>query len=295
MTPPSSDSGVHSLGEQWENMSTNSMDMESEQNEKPSYGGDTRRLVSGTSRPPNTEEGNRFDCPWTDCVSGRKSDDISSVVIRRDDREVEFNKLTIYESEHSMVYSGTEERWHYYTDRRRNDDEDTSSQSESTGLTECGISICDDSDDDFFRNKEWPIPEHTVIPRKAADNVNRTVRNRNNNRGRCSGPGSEYDTTSDENSSQIDRPFTKLTTAGAGIKIDSLGVDYAKCGEIPVTKLIPAGVLDTDEHLVMRVSTITAELSGVETSSYSETDINDSPVVQEYVYPERRRRDESLE
>ena len=54
-----------------------------------------------------------------------------------------------------------EERWHYYTDRRRNDDEDTSSQSGSTGLTECGISICD-SDDDFFRNNEWPIPEHTV-------------------------------------------------------------------------------------------------------------------------------------
>ena len=35
-TSPSSDSGVHSLGEQWENTSTNSMDMESEQNEKPS-------------------------------------------------------------------------------------------------------------------------------------------------------------------------------------------------------------------------------------------------------------------
>ena len=77
--------------------------------------------------------------------------------------------------------------------------------------------------------------------------------------------------------------------AGAGIKIDSLGVDYAKCGEIPVTKLIPVGVLDTDEHLVMRVSTITAEVSGVETSSYSETDINESPVVQEYVCPERQR------
>ena len=70
-----------------------------------------------------------------------------------------------------------EERWHYYTDRRRKDDEDMFSQSES----------------------------NTVIPRKAADNVNRTVRNRNNNRGRCSGPGSENDTTSDENSSPIDR------------------------------------------------------------------------------------------
>ena len=74
-TPPSSDSGVHSLGEQWENMSTNYMDMESEQNERPSYGGDTRRRV-----------------------------------IQRDDREVRFNKLTIYGSEHSMVHSGTDGR-----------------------------------------------------------------------------------------------------------------------------------------------------------------------------------------
>ena len=44
--------------------------------------------------------------------------------------------------------------------------------------------------------------------------------------------------------------------------------------EIPVTKLIPVGVLDTDKHLVMRVSTITAEVSGLETSSYSNNTIN---------------------
>ena len=36
-TPPSSDSGVHSLGEQWENMSTSSMDMDSEQNKRPTH------------------------------------------------------------------------------------------------------------------------------------------------------------------------------------------------------------------------------------------------------------------
>ena len=145
------------------------------------------------------------------------------------------------------------------------DGRDTISQSELTGLTECDVSICDASEDDFVRDEEWPIPEHMVIPRMAADNVDRTVRNRNNNRGRCSWPGSENDITSNENSSQIDRPFTKLTTAGAGIKNDSLSVDYVKCGEIPVTKLIPVGVLDTEEQLVMRVSTITSELSAVET------------------------------
>ena len=53
------------------------------------------------------------------------------------------------------------------------DSEDTSSQCMSTD---------DDSDDDFVYNNEWPIPENTAIPRKAADNdnVNRTVRNGNN-------------------------------------------------------------------------------------------------------------------
>ena len=109
-TPPSSDSGVHSLGEQWENMSTNSMDTESVQNEKPSYGGDTRQLVIKTSRPPNTEEGVRVQCPWTDRVLKMKSDDISSVAKQREDREVEFNNLTICENEHSIVYSGTDSR-----------------------------------------------------------------------------------------------------------------------------------------------------------------------------------------
>ena len=58
------------------------------------------------------------------------------------------------------------------------DGRDTIGQSEWTGLTEFDVSICDASDDDFFRDEEWPIPEHTVIPSMAADNVNRTVRNR---------------------------------------------------------------------------------------------------------------------
>ena len=91
-------------------MSTNSIDMISEQNERPSYGDTTRRRVSDTSIPPNTEERDTIDYPWTDCLLERKSDDISSVVIQRNDREVQFNKVTIYGSEHSMVHSGTDGR-----------------------------------------------------------------------------------------------------------------------------------------------------------------------------------------
>ena len=39
VSPPSSDSGIHSLGEQWENMSANSMSTESIQTVKTFYGG----------------------------------------------------------------------------------------------------------------------------------------------------------------------------------------------------------------------------------------------------------------
>ena len=44
VTSPSSDSGVHSLGEQWENMSTNSMNTGSIQTVKTFYGGDTSQV-----------------------------------------------------------------------------------------------------------------------------------------------------------------------------------------------------------------------------------------------------------
>ena len=89
-------------------MSSNSIDMVSERNERPSYGNTTRRRVSDTSVPPNTEEGE--DIGRTDCLLERESDDISSIVIQQSDRKVQFNKVTIYVSENSMVHSGTDGR-----------------------------------------------------------------------------------------------------------------------------------------------------------------------------------------
>ena len=55
-TPPSSDSGVHSLGEQWENMSTSYIEMEPEQNDRPTNGSPRGRNVSDNRVPPNTED-----------------------------------------------------------------------------------------------------------------------------------------------------------------------------------------------------------------------------------------------
>ena len=67
-TPPSSDSGIHSLEEQWENMSISVVYMESEQNGRPTNGSPTGQRGSDTRVPPNTEEEEDINCPWMDCL-----------------------------------------------------------------------------------------------------------------------------------------------------------------------------------------------------------------------------------
>ena len=566
-TPPSSDSGVHSLGEQWENMSTNSMDMESEQNERPTYDRSLRWRVSDTRVPPNTEEDEDIDYPRADRLLARESDENSLFDIQQNDRKIQYNKVTIYGSENSTVNSGTDARnsdigalsdflddneetgveqlsgcripgcqcdgriafmewgledmtetddseyegsidranrlyvesynydlskgynpplrrnrrrryevriknevdveesitvtsdrvfqadkespkleptvqprtvadddipklrdkpvdreWgsHTGSDMDMSSDEDSNlcdrlatesatewdgqysqdtnnkeywinvnlqtreAMREMTGTdanlsgdkypdvveeiarkrawaendalpveqrTGCEVpgcqcngrveymdwgsedmtetddseyedpvdrdnrlyvescncdlsegrtprtytpplrrnrrrryevwknyktdiedSMCGTIDDGFLTNEESPNSEHMVQPRTVADNVNRTVRNRNNNRGRWTWPGSENDITSDENSNLFDRPVTESATAGAGIETDSFSVEHVKCCAIPVTDLI----------------TITLELSELGTSVCSETNISDIPVIEECVIPERQ-------
>ena len=77
-TPPSSDSGIHSWGEQWENMSISTTDTEAEQNGRPRIGIPTGRRVSDTCVPPNTEEDQVITFPWMDCLLNRDSDESSS-------------------------------------------------------------------------------------------------------------------------------------------------------------------------------------------------------------------------
>ena len=92
-TPPSSDSGVHSWGEQWKNMSISTTDMEAEQNGRPTIGIPTGRRVSHTCVPPNTEEDQVIICPWMDCLLNRESDESSSIGIRNynEDTQVSVN------------------------------------------------------------------------------------------------------------------------------------------------------------------------------------------------------------
>ena len=73
-TPPSSDSGIHSWGEQWENISISTADTEAEQNVRPRICSPTGRRVSDTRVPLNTEENEVKICPWMDCLLKGESD-----------------------------------------------------------------------------------------------------------------------------------------------------------------------------------------------------------------------------
>ena len=107
-TPPSSDSGVHSLGEQWENMSTSSIDMGSEQYNRPTPGNVSGRRVSDSRVPPNTEEDEDIDYPWTDCLLNKGLNDNVYIDIQNKDGRIQYNKVTICENESSSVDSGTD-------------------------------------------------------------------------------------------------------------------------------------------------------------------------------------------
>ena len=114
-------------------------------------------------------------------------------------------------------------------------------------------------DDGFLTDDESPNSEQMIQPRTVADYVTRTVRDRKDNRGCRSRAGSENDSISDENSNLFDRPVTESATAWAGIEKDSLSEEHVKCCEQPVTESITVRVPDTEEPLVMRVSTITMD------------------------------------
>ena len=140
-TPPSSDSGVHSVGEQWENMSTNSRDTVSVQNEEPSYGGNTSQVVSMYSRPQNTVEGVKVGCPETVCVVEKTLVDI--LPGPQGNRTVVFNDWTSCGNERSIVYSGTDSRNSDIAAMSDFSDDEDSSRVESRSGTPTGCARVD--------------------------------------------------------------------------------------------------------------------------------------------------------
>ena len=90
------------------------------------------RGVSDTGVPPDAEAGGYLDYPWTDLLKERESDERSSVEIQQSDQKVQFNKVTVYVSDTSMVHSGT--------DGRNSDIGTLSDFSDSDEETEVGLS-----------------------------------------------------------------------------------------------------------------------------------------------------------
>ena len=100
-TPPSSDSGVHSLEEQWENMSTESLDTTSEQIE-----GGPEQLDSETSGLMETETAVGVQYVGMDCAL-RQEPVIKSLPSKQpEDGGVGVKMWTIHECERDTVCSG---------------------------------------------------------------------------------------------------------------------------------------------------------------------------------------------
>ena len=309
-TPPSSDSGVHSLGEQWENMSTSSIDMESEQNERPTNGSPMGRHVSDNRVPPNTEEDEDINYPWTDCLLNEESDKNSSIDIQQNGRKIQYNDVTICENENSSVNSGTDGGNSDIGVLADFSDDDEETRVELSGcripgcqcegrieFMEWGSDDMTEADDSeyegpidranqlyvesynydlsegmtpktytpprrknrrrryevrkknemeieesisvtsyrgFQTDKESPKSEPTVQPRMVPDEDIPTVRYKKDNRGRRT--GSDKDIFSDEDSNLFDRPVTESATAWAGRDSHGPSEEYWKNFGRPVTE-----------------------------------------------------------
>ena len=111
-TPPSSDSGIHSWGEQWENMSISTADTEAEQNGRPRICIPMGRRVSDTRVPPNTDEDQVIICPWMDCLLKRESDESSSSGIRNYNKDPQWNENMDLHSDRELT--SDESSWEDY-------------------------------------------------------------------------------------------------------------------------------------------------------------------------------------
>ena len=91
---PSSDSGVHSWKEQWENMSENSTEDASGQPVRSDCGSLGRVHMSDIRTPPNTEEEGDSDYPWMDRLVSRKLYGSSSDAMYGEDGRFLYSAVT---------------------------------------------------------------------------------------------------------------------------------------------------------------------------------------------------------
>ena len=102
-TSPSSDSGIHSLGEQWEDISVTTVDAEEEQNRTTLIYTPIQRCGIDTCVPTNTEEDNVTICPLMDCLSKQKSDESPEIDMLDSDSDYQWNKSEEFYSDQELT------------------------------------------------------------------------------------------------------------------------------------------------------------------------------------------------
>ena len=89
-------------------MSTSSIDMGSEQYNRPTPGNVSGQRVRNSRVPPNTEEDEDIDYPWTDCLLNKGLNNNVYIIIQNKDGRIQYKKVTICKNESSSVDSGTD-------------------------------------------------------------------------------------------------------------------------------------------------------------------------------------------
>ena len=89
-------------------MSISTVDIESEQNGRPTNGSPTGWRDSDTRVPPNTEEEEDINCPRMDCLLEEESDVLSSIDIPNYRKDIQYPCVNICKEENGSVNSGTD-------------------------------------------------------------------------------------------------------------------------------------------------------------------------------------------
>ena len=100
--------------------------------------------------------------------------------------------------------------------------------------------------------------------------------------------GNDTDLPSDEHSEFIDQSVTELVTARAGSNTDFPSGEHSEFVDRPVSESVTARAADTEQILVMNVSTVTTEQSELGGMVLGETNKWDIHVYSIECAPERR-------
>ena len=200
---------MHSLEEQWENMSISTVDIESEQNGRPTNGSPTGRRDSDTRVPPNTEEEEDINCPQMDCLLEGESDVLSSIDIPNYRKDIQYPGVNICKEDNSSVNSGTD---------CGNSDigvlEDFSDDEEDVQYTPEMLEEIRRINEMGFRTDEYSLQwEQAFQQTMDADEDIPSCRDKNDNSGSQKQAGSDTDFPNGEHSEFVDRPVTESVTA----------------------------------------------------------------------------------